>query len=482
MKKYATGIVILLLFVPLLWFWTTITEYGCKPEALAKDFTKVLPCYLERDEPDFHWQVINKESMTVAARGKESAHVTRYFLELTSQRWSEAEKGGVDYPVWKHRLAVYVPDKIVGNTALLFVNSGMRYSSEAETPGQLPFEMMAARTQSVIVDLKDVPNQSLRFNGGEPLSEDALIAYTWQQFMTNPEANSEWPLRLPMVKSVAKAMDAVQAQLKLEDVTVDQFVLSGASKRGWTALLAAAVDKRVAAVIPLVADYVNVPAMMKHLFDVYKNGNPAIAAYMPVKKMMGTEPMTKLLTIIDPYQYRQFLTMPKFFVSAAGDQFVPTDTTQFFFSDLPGEKWMRVLPNRGHFIFREDPQLILDTMESFYGAFLKNNSLPKLTWQQTDKGLEVVSSIRPKSAVFWQASNPVARDFRKSEDNPDVSSFKAQPLQFEGQDVYRVNVVLPKPEAGWHGSFVEVTYDNAPYQDLVFTTRLFVTPERYPES
>ncbi len=42
--------------------------------------------------------------------------------------------------------------------------------------------------------------------------------------------------------------------------------------------------------------------------------------------------------IEEPYEYRDRLTMPKFLINAADDQFFLPDSSQFYFDDLKGEK------------------------------------------------------------------------------------------------------------------------------------------------
>ena len=46
--------------------------------------------------------------------------------------------------------------------------------------------------------------------------------------------------------------------------TINHFVLTGGSKRGWTAWLAAAVDSRVTAVSPIVSDLLNMKKSFAH--------------------------------------------------------------------------------------------------------------------------------------------------------------------------------------------------------------------------
>lgn len=75
---------------------------------------------------------------------------------------------------------------------------------------------------TVGVVLKQVPNQPVQFAmdiphpkilyPNESREEDGIIAYTWNHFIfRDPEhSNAEWALRMPMTKSVSKAMDAVE--------------------------------------------------------------------------------------------------------------------------------------------------------------------------------------------------------------------------------------------------------------------------------
>ena len=83
--------------------------------------------------------------------------------------------------------------------------------------------------------LFQIPNQPI---GGR--EEDDLIAHTFEQFFMTGDPT--WPLLFPRVKSVIRTMDALEQSTKGADDPLTKFVLTGASKRGWTAWLAGAID------------------------------------------------------------------------------------------------------------------------------------------------------------------------------------------------------------------------------------------------
>src|SRR5207248_767281 len=104
-----------------------------------------------------------------------------------------------------------------------------------------------------------------------------LVSLCWRNVSEVHRPRWQHQLRL-----VVRAMDAItdfccsRAGGGLE---IARFVLAGASKRGWTAWTAAAVDRRVAAVVPVVIDLLNIEASFEHHYRAYGFWAPAIAAY-----------------------------------------------------------------------------------------------------------------------------------------------------------------------------------------------------------
>jgi PhoPQ-activated pathogenicity-related protein len=280
-----------------------------------------------------------------------------------------------------------------------------------------------------------------------------------------------------MVKSTVRAMDCVQELLASDaggNIAIEKFVVSGGSKRGWTTWCTAAVDKRVAAAIPIVIDVVNVAACSRHHIAAYGFHAEAIGDYVRHQLTSRREdPRTKLLYAIeDPYSYRERLTMPKFVVNASGDQYFPPDSSQFYFGDLPEEKYLRYVPNADHSLRDSDA---LESIIAFYQTILAGSPRPKYSWTfESDGSIRVKSDVAPKEVKLWQATNPNARDFRVKTIG---KTYQSQLLKDDG-GVYvgRIN----SPEKGWTAFFVELTFDVGQTFPLKLTSAVRILPDTLP--
>jgi PhoPQ-activated pathogenicity-related protein len=421
--------------------------------------------YVAAPDPSFCWELIE----TVPGDGY-NAHL----LALTSQRWrTEAE---VDRPLWRHWLTIIVPQQVTSGIGLLMIAGG---SNDKKPSGRmnLVLALAAIATRSVVAVLRVVPNQPLRFAGElEPRSEDMIIAYSWDRFLRT--GDETWPLRLPMTKSVVRAMDAVSAFCRSAAggaVEIDRFVISGASKRGWTAWTAAASDPRVVAVVPAVIDLLNIEASFEHHYRAYGFWAPAIKAYQAtgIMRWAGTPELAALLQIEDPFAYRNRLTMPKYVINSAGDQYFLPDSSRFYFDDLVGEKYLRYVPNTDHSLKGSDaPESAL----AFYETIVADRPRPHFSWLfAPDGSIEVKAEPAPITALLWQAANSLARDFRFETIGP---AWRSSALEIRSNGTCTGKVAMPAQ--GWAAYFTELTFASGGPYPLIFTSSVRVMPDVLP--
>jgi PhoPQ-activated pathogenicity-related protein/creatinine amidohydrolase/Fe(II)-dependent formamide hydrolase-like protein len=428
-------------------------------------FGTALDEYVKKPDASYTYSVVD----TIKGKG-----YTAYVLDMTSQSWRSKEE--VDRTLWKHWVTIIKPDKVKSDTGLLWINGGSN-DNDAPKSADMMLVNIAQVSGTVVTDLRMVPNQPLNFpDGGRPRYEDAIIAYTFDKCITT--GDETWPLLLPMVKSAVRAMDTVQkhvAKTSNGEVEVRKFMVSGASKRGWTTWLTAAVDKRVTAIAPAVIDVLNMKESMRHHFSAYGFYAPAIHDYQEMKifDRLGTAKGDALRKLIDPYEYRGRYTMPKFLVNSTGDQFFLPDSAQFYFDDLPGEKYMRYIPNTGHGLdFSAAASLLL-----FYQSVLTKSELPKFTWKVKGEKIKVKPiSGKLKEVNLWQASNEKSRDFRVDTIG---QVWKSSPVEVS-ENAASFDVRVAEPKEGWTAFFVEMVYDSGTAVDYKFTTQVHVVPERLP--
>jgi PhoPQ-activated pathogenicity-related protein len=419
--------------------------------------------YVNAVDPAFKWEV---------AKQVVNGTIQTTIIKLTSQGWrSPAE---VDRTVWEHYLVVVKPVTTTTDKALLIVAGGGNDRPVPEDANPL-MKTIAQSTGSVVAELRMVPNQPLIFHGdGVPRIEDNLIGYGWAQFLETGDAT--WLPRLPMVKSVAAAMDCLQQWSAEEGSKLEKFVVAGASKRGWTAWMIAAVDPRVEAVVPIVIDVLNLRKSMQHHAGAYGFWATAVGNYFKhnIFQRSAHPRMSQLYEIEDPFNYLDRVAIPKYVVNASGDQFFCPDSSQFYYDDLNGEKLLRYVPNSDHSV---DASLdAVTSMMAYYQMIVANRPRPEMTWTFGDDGsIRVVSDQKPRAVRLWQATNPQARDFRVVSIG---KAYKSIDLQPEADGAYIAR--LETPEKGWSASFIELEFDSGGSFPLKSSTAVRILPERLP--
>ena len=393
-----------------------------------------LHAYVKKADDSFRWEVKEKRPAPMG---------TAFILELTSQTWQ-----GI---AWEHQMLVYVPDGVkVGDTVFLWNEGGKADPSKT----LLAFDL-ARRAKVPVAFLYGIPKQPL-FEGKK---EDALISETFVRYLKTED--EDWPLLFPMVKSLVRAMDVVQEFAKKEwKADVKSFVVSGASKRGWTTWLTAVADPRVKAIAPLVIDTLNMKAQMPHQIASFGKPSDQIKDYterglVPIPKGGQAE---KLWSMVDPWAYREKLTMPKMIINGTNDPYWAQDALNLYWDDLTGDKWVLYVPNAGHNLEqkyeggRKDRNRILSTLSAYMRSQIAGKPMPKLKWEHGADGdklsLTVTSDREPKAARLWVADAPT-RDFREAK-------WTESPAKLEKGTV---TGVAETPKAGFRTLFAECEFE-----------------------
>jgi PhoPQ-activated pathogenicity-related protein len=354
--------------------------------------------YIERPEPQFSWKV---EKKFHTAGGS-----TVYDLKLVSQVWHDVK--------WTHQLQVYQPAGINPRSTMLMYNTGGKADD-----GNIALGLeLARKTRSPVAILYDIPNQPL-FDGK---TEDGLIAETFVRYLATNDGS--WPLLFPMVKSVVKAMDALQAFSKEEwKQPLDAFIISGASKRGWTTWLTGASDPRVKAIAPLVIDTLNMTTQMENQKRSFGTYSDQIADYTErgLVPIPDTENARHLWKMVDPYFYRERITQPKFLILGNNDPYWTVDALNLYWDGLKGDKYVTYVPNAGHDLSQDGKKdnhgRALSSLEAFSRLVIEGKPLPKVTWKNDESDgnyrITATADTLPSAACLWRAEAP-GKDFRQS--------------------------------------------------------------------
>ncbi len=400
----------------------------CLPAASRADLHE----YIKKPEPAFAWKLKGKQ---------ETPQGTIYDLHLVSQTWQ-----GI---TWEHQLQVYQPKEAAPNKTMLLWNTG-----GGASPGYQFIGLEAARkVQAPVAILFHVPNQPLL----EGKKEDALIAETFVRYLGTKDEG--WPLLFPMTKSVIKAMDALQAFSKEEwKAPVEKFIITGGSKRGWTSWLTAATgDPRVKAIAPMVIDVLNMREQMEHQVKHFGRYSEMIHDYVDrgLVPPPDTPEAKRLWMMVDPFAYRDRLTLPKLMLLGNNDPYWTVDALNLYWDALKGDKWVTYVPNAGHNLRQQGLDgfnRALNSLAAFTRHQIMDNPMPELKWKHDEAEgklrLTVSADPAPKAARLWVAKAPTP-DFRKAK-------WEEHKATVQGR---QVSGVVEPPGEGFLAFYAELDYE-----------------------
>jgi len=412
-----------------------------------------LSMYLSNSDETYEWEI--KNSLKVS-------DVMVYDLLLTSQKWHEY--------IWKHQLTIIIPDDVMYDEAFLWITGGSLENGYPKWKNAIDDEALAigslaSKNHAIAAILRHTPNQPL-LSG---LTEDALISSTLNNFRN--DGDYSWPLLFPMVKGAVRAMDAVQEFAEeTEDLSITGFIVSGASKRGWTTWLTGASDNRIKAIAPFVIDILNMPINLDYQVDVWGEYSEQIQDYVDlgIPQDVHTQLGEDISTMIDPYAYRDQLIMPKMILIGTNDPYWPVDAIKHYFDDLQGENYICYIPNAGHDL--NGGEEAINTVSAFFYNTISSQPYPQCAWEVTETEPDILLNVTGSSnaiqaAYLWTA-NSQDRDFRDETWSSEI---------LETTDKTSVNTTINYPETGFRAFYIDLEYTGINQGNYTISTRMFVT-------
>jgi PhoPQ-activated pathogenicity-related protein len=413
-----------------------------------------LESYLNNGDKSLKWEL--KETFA-------EGDLTFYNILVTSQKWREF--------TWTHQLTVIVPRENKHDDALLFVTGGSNknelpnWNSKKDDKMYASLGAVATTNKAIVALLKQAPNQP--FFGD--LTEDALISYTLHNFKKDKDYS--WPLLFPMVKSAVRAMDVVQEFSKQKlNHTVNKFVVSGASKRGWTTWLTGASDKRVQAIAPMVIDILNMPISLDYQIKSWGDYSIQIEDYVKlgIPQSTGSPDGEAITKMIDPYSYRAKLTMPKMIFMGTNDEYWVVDNIKNYLKDIPGYNMLHYVPNAGHDL--GGGKQAMEALSAFFGSTITNTPYTVCDWKHSSGKKGVSLDIKATSdalvdVVLWTADS-------KDQDLRD-DKWTSRSLGISKRSKIKVTETYPK--SGFRAFYVDLKYKNAQGGMYTESTRVFLT-------
>lgn len=381
---------------------------------------------------------------------------------LVSQRWRGVE--------WTHELSLFRPAAPAADGPMLLWidggSSGGVPADDSRGPGDatriLAQVATAAGLPAAVV--RQVPFQPM-FDG---LVEDGLIAHTFVEFVKT--GDTTWPLLLPMAKAAVEAMNAAATAAREHwDLNAGGFVVTGASKRGWTTWLAAALDDRVQGLVPAVIDMLSLEQHVGLQQKSFGGMSDKLVDYTSrgIEALLGSPRGRELVKIVDPFSYRDRIVQPKILALGTNDPYWPLEACGLYYDRLEGPRWVSYAPNTGHGLSGSHLAGLIAALGRHAAGVER---LPEFAWSFEADGQAAVGQVgRPSEAVAeavaWRAESP-SRDFR-------AARWQATAAERDGEGW---QLRLPKPASGFAAGLIELRFPRQPAR-LVLTTGVKVVGE-----
>ena len=462
-------------------------------EAVGWEVVTPLDEYVHRDDGFFSWTEVASYNFD---------GVTMYIINMTSQKYQDETFSS--QPIWWHEMGVAIPDEIQYlDAAILFIDGG------SNRPGDPPSEQtdtavvllsgLANDTKCISAYIKQIPNQPIVF-ANDPTqrsrSEDSIIAWTWRTYIDDPTPDPEIILRMPMTKGAKRGLDTITqvAKQRVPESDIQRFMVSGASKRGWTTWSLAATDQRVKVMAPMVFSMINMDqTVMSHFQSMDGAWSFALDSYYRenLTQEFFNPKADGVWSVEDMYNYRERFTLPFLEMVSSGDEFFLTDDNWNWWDAMPDPKYLLMLPNAEHSMAPHYLK-IYETAVSFWLSYLEGIPYPTVTWQmsQTDTTGSIILHSNPPPVELTAFSavtlgNDTRRDFRLASVHEDGEVGFHPVLWTEnlaiidlGGGSYQVNADVVEGE--WVGFFFMGTWEGPTGYRMMFTSQVNIIPDIRP--
>mmetsp|Transcript_8284 Transcript_8284/g.12359 ORF Transcript_8284/g.12359 Transcript_8284/m.12359 type:complete len:247 (+) Transcript_8284:44-784(+) len=215
--------------------------------------------------------------------------------------------------------------------------------------------------------------------------------------------------------------------------------------------------------------------------------------------------MEQLQANVDPFWYKDRLTMPKLVVNAVLDEFQQPDDTHYWWSEMPEPKHFIMTPNAEH---SEATGIleIVPAIGTYISYHLHEWKVPEFTWEINEETGAITATLDDIGEVFeasmWygyscgtNADGTKRRDFRIMHmDNPCECGISAQgyclnlksfwtrvmlegTVTEDGKRQYTAHMDAPE-DGRWVAYFIDIKY-KAPRRDDLYVGKDILPKDKY---
>jgi len=448
------------------------------------DYSKVLSNFVKEYDNNYKFEVIEE---------KQGEGYKAYILDFTSQSWHPEKTVP---PVWRHWLTVIVPKQRVKDIGMLVLTNGF---STSETPmSEIPpyFISLAVSSKSVVSILEGFPRDKVGIYKTPTqivhLEPAEFISWSLKQYFETHE--SSWIVFCPLVKTVVRAMDAVQELLLKNlrsEIPLKEFVLCGDAPF-FASWLVPPIDNRIIGLVSINAAGFHLEQQIKRMF-MDEIELPDLFAEMDdagLFPLLETEDGENLLKVIDPYYYREALKIPKLIISMNNNQWqdmislseqiiseIPDPVNWLICPQLQLSREYAFLPQQTLYNFTPASNTNLriydfkDTIQVFYQRLLGQRNMPVFQWEFSSQGdCRIRVSEEIIECRLWYCS----ADKRGTIFQPENKNWKYKILSESAEGVYRLTI--PVQPQQYTAVFAEIIFPSLMGIHFPLTTDIHIIP------